>query len=43
LHQPATLDAQLTAAQEALSKEKSTRSTAAKALAKEKGARLTSE
>jgi chromosome segregation ATPase len=43
LHHPVALAAQLSAAQEALSKEKSTRSAAAPALAEEKRARLTAE
>jgi chromosome segregation ATPase len=43
LHYPAAQAAQLSAAQEALSKEQSTRSATAQALAEEKGARLTTE
>jgi hypothetical protein len=43
LHHPIALAAQLSASQEALSKEKSTRSAVAQALAEEKRARLTAE
>jgi hypothetical protein len=43
LHYPIALAIQLSAAQEALSKEQFARSTAAQALAEEKGARLTAE
>jgi hypothetical protein len=43
LHYPAAQAAQLSAAQEALSKEQSARSATAQALAEEKGARLTTE
>jgi hypothetical protein len=43
LHYPAALAAQLTTAQDALSKEKFGRSAAAKALVEEKGAHLIAE